>query len=220
MYFIGVKLEGKFPFILNVDPYIIPGFRPSPSQALINLVSNPLEEIPLADLSSVTIVAVSAFSTKETFEFYFNHKIKFIHSLNRYPSTPINNLKRFTKEYRDWNIVYNPQTHLATFLMIGTSSKKVKLFSNAFEISCEEEGNPTILTFYKKHFNKIDLFNKCFYYFRSKNRHYKWKQVFLDDIISLCLTNSLALFNSSNGRSVRKKTWARMVASAIFNSLK
>ena len=72
------------------------------------MTSNLLENIPIAILESVMIVADSAFSTKETLGFYFKNKVNFLHSLNKYPSLPVKRmLSPVTHNYKDWNIVYN-----------------------------------------------------------------------------------------------------------------
>ena len=139
--------------------------------------------------------------------------------MNKYPSVPLSSLSLCTHGYMDWNQVYNCQKEITLFYMIGTNSKKVKLISNGFILGTQAEGIHVPLDLYKKHFNKIDVFNKAFYFFRSQHRHYKWTHVWIDDAISIALANSLALYNSSNCVKIKKKLWMKMVAKAIFDTV-
>lgn len=98
--------------------------------------------------------------------------------------------------------------------------KKFKLITNAFEVNeeTEEAEESEIRNSYKEYFNGIDIFNKNFYFLRFKHRHYKWTQVFIDDILSMALSNSWSLFRASNPtQKIPKKQWPELVAKALIN---
>ena len=159
------------------------------------------------------------FLGQETFTFLFNNKLYFILALNKYPHSPIAALKKETKGYKNWNLRFRIEKNISVFFMVGTKDKKVKIISNSFEVSDQAEGTPTSLDYYKSHFNKVDMFNKAFYFFRNRHRHHKWTDVFIDDAISIALANSLALYNSSNGCNIKKKNWMDMILKALFKEL-
>ena len=219
LYFVATKLDNRFAFILDIKPYIEVPHRPTPTEAFISLTEVLISNVVLANISNITLVADSAFTTKETINYLFNNKLKFILAANKYPSLPVAILRKETKGYKNWNLRFRAEKNISIFFMVGTKDKKVKLISNTFEVSDQPEGTPTPLLYYKTHFNKVDIFNKAFYFFRNRHRHHKWTHVFIDDAISIALANSLALYNSSNGSTLKKKYWMDTVLSALFKEL-
>ena len=73
IYFLGTKLDSQHSFILDIVPYLDEHNRPTPSQAFIKLVNH------LTDSSTenITMVADSAFATKETLWFLTRKKFFF-----------------------------------------------------------------------------------------------------------------------------------------------
>jgi hypothetical protein len=212
IYFIATQMKGYW-FILNCCPYLDPANRPTPTSAFISLI----KALPERTRSNVMIVGDSAFCTKESVTFLHSHKIWFTLSAAAYPSVPLKELAEITTEYKDWNVSRNSNSNILAYTMVGTKFKHFKLISNSFQVG-DGEDDPREL--YKDHFNGVDLFNRNFYFFRSSGRHCKYTHVILDDILSMALANSWALYHASNpNNGILKKDWAKTVAEAIFTEL-
>lgn len=145
-------------------------------------------------------------------------------SINKYPVIPIQLLDH-VQEYKDWELAWNERTSMFVLKFIGTNMKPFKLLTNAFfELEEEEEEEEEDLTspaprdIYKAYYNGVDIFNKGFYAFRFKHRHFKWKTQCFDDALSIALMNSWVLYNS-NSKLIKKSLWAKEVADALIEDI-
>ena len=199
IYLGAIKLNNKYPFVIAAEPFLKKGGRPTPSKTFINLCERIFPTIVDFIPQEFMVVCDSAFSTKEVLDYCLKKRINFLLSMNKYPSKPLNEILDINN---DWNVGFNPSLNLSILKFNGTNSKKFKLITNHFHLNEVEDPidqeNSIIRDCYKEYFNSVDLFNKNFYSFRLKLRHFKWTQVFLDDAISMAVTNAYALFVASN----------------------
>lgn len=83
VYMVGVKTECGW-FIAGLCPYVEKGNRPTATGALINLVSNSRGIIPL--FKNCILVGDNAFCTVESINFLLKNGMRFLLSVNQYPS--------------------------------------------------------------------------------------------------------------------------------------
>ena len=75
-------------------PFIEPGSRPSSTNAFKTLISSIVENIPIFNWYSITVITDSAFSTKDAVAYCLKNNIHFLLSLNKYSKSALEILKK------------------------------------------------------------------------------------------------------------------------------
>ena len=199
-YFAAIKLDNCDRwFILYIDPFLKKNERPSFTSTFKTLLD------PVAKLE-INVVADNKFATLDNLAYCFENNINFTMGL------ALNNLKEITSstskevvQYKDYDVLFHENKNLYLLYEIGTNDNPFKIISHGMvqngtgHQSAKFSG---IKRVYKEYFNGVDVFNKVFYSFRWKHRHFKWTSQVLDDALSIAISNSFALYCSNNTKKI------------------